>query len=242
MFRRRRDSEGTRDADDELVDREQPAEDAEPPAPMRPQGPWDEQDVPDDDVPRLDIGSLRVPVSPAIEVRLELDEGNQVVGATFVVGASAMQVNVFAAPKTTGIWADVRAELLASLRESGGGADEADGPFGPELRARLVQPGGAPAQPARFVGVDGPRWFLRGVFTGPAANDPDQARPLDAAMRQVVVVRGKEAMAPRDGLPLRLPREAQASGGEDEGVQPEGTPASDQLRPFERGPEITERR
>jgi hypothetical protein len=91
-------------------------------------------------------------------------------------------------------------------------------------------------QPARFLGVDGPRWFLRGLMTGVGATDQVQARHLEDAFRGIVVVRGGEAMAPRDLLPLRLPREAQQ----------QLTEAAEQQRPtldmLERGPEITETR
>ena len=52
---------------------------------------------------------------------------------------------------------------------------EVDGPFGTELRARVPAEGPAGQQPqlapARFLGVDGPRWFLRGLVTGPAATE-----------------------------------------------------------------------
>jgi hypothetical protein len=51
-------------------------------------------------------------------------------------------------------------------------------------------------------------------------------------VRDVVVVRGGEAMAPRELLPLRLPDAAAAPAPEPEGRPP--------LDPFERGPEITE--
>ncbi len=57
----------------------------------------------------------------------------------------------------------------------------------------------------RFIGVDGPRWFLRGLFQGRAAVDAAAAGPLVAAIRQSVVVRDKEARPVREPLPLRLP-------------------------------------
>ena len=63
-------------------------------------------------------------------------------------------------------------------------------------------------QAARFIGVDGPRWFLRGLLTGPAATDTLQAKRLEELFRGIVVVRGGDAMAPRNALPLHLPREA----------------------------------
>ena len=138
------------------------------------------------------------------------------------------------------------------MTSSGGSAEEADGPFGRELRARIPAPDSSGAlQPARFLGVDGPRWFLRGLFTGAASTDPQQARVLEDVFRHVVVVRGGEAMAPRELLPLKLPREAlqqlegqQAEGEPGDAGATDGAaePAKPTLEMLERGPEITETR
>jgi hypothetical protein len=87
----------------------------------------------------------------------------------------------------------------------------------------------------RFVGVDGPRWFLRGLFSGAAARETAAAAPLEAVLRACVVVRGNDPMAPGDPLPLHVPTEI-----------PEGMQQNDddggrrRLPPPERGPEITE--
>ena len=70
-------------------------------------------------------------------------------------------------------------------------------------------------------------------MSGPAATDPVQAAPFEHLFRSVIVVRGKDAMAPRDPLPLRLPTDAVIQGGPEQ-------PEEDPLNPFERGPEITE--
>jgi len=61
---------------------------------------------------------------------------------------------------------------------------------------------------SRFTGIDGPRWFLRAVFHGPAAYEPESAGPLEGLVRDVIVVRGGEAMAPRELLALKLPQGA----------------------------------
>jgi hypothetical protein len=106
--------------------------------------------------------------------------------------------------------------------------------------------------PVRFVGIDGPRWFLRGLFSGPATMDPAAAAPLEALIRQVVVVRGDHPVPPRELLELRLPPEAaqelaeqqaaaaQLPGGQQQGGQQQG--GNDPFNPFERGPEFTETR
>ena len=189
-----------------------------------------------------------------MELRLEIDEAaNQVVGATAVIGDSAVQLQAFAAPKTMGIWDDIRAEIAESILAQGGTADEARGPFGTELRTRMPSagPDGRTVfAPARFAGVDGPRWFLRAVFSGRAAIEDEAAAPLLEVVRSTVVVRGDGAMAPREMLVLKLPEQVEVSetnGSEadgssvDDGVDaPRPAGNVDDLKPFERGPEITE--
>jgi hypothetical protein len=206
----------------------------------RPQGPWDVGDAPELEHQRLDLGGLLVPVLPDTDVRLEVSPDGEVVAATLVHGESAVQVNAFAAPKTEGIWDEVRAEIREALNSTGGQAQDADGLLGVELRAAVPTevPGqGVVLAPARFVGVDGPRWFLRGLVTGPAAVDDAAAVPLLEALKQVAVVRGNDPMAVRDPLPLVLPDDAVAAVGEQTGEQT-GEPAPLQMP--ERGPEITE--
>jgi hypothetical protein len=62
----------------------------------------------------------------------------------------------------------------------------------------------------RFVGVEGPRWFLRGLFLGLAA-EPGGSPEVEQVFRDIVVVRGAEAMPPGEALPMRLPTQAEPS-------------------------------
>ncbi len=230
VFRRRKNEEA-----EEVVEAPEVVDESTPEL-ARPQGPWDHADAPEDEVNRIDLGGLQVPVPSETEVRVDVSPEGEVVAATLVRGATAMQVNAFAAPRRAGIWGEVRDEIAGSLRETGGQAENADGPYGLELHAQVPAEGGF--APARFLGVDGPRWFLRALITGPGATDPSVAEPLLTALKDVVVVRGGEAMAVRDPLPLRLPKEvtaAAAASAEEEGEQ-DAAP----LPPPERGPEITE--
>jgi hypothetical protein len=205
--------------------------------------PLDETEAGSDDVlPRIDLGGLRVPVLPGTEVRVELNEAQFPIAATIVHGPSSLQVLAFAAPRNSGIWEEVRAEIAESVRADGGQVDEVDAGFGPELRTRVrgeVQ-GKASEQVLRFVGFDGPRWFVRGVFSGPAATHPAQASVLETVLTSIVVVRGTDPMAPRDPLPLRLPKEALAAA---DPAAAEAAAAEDARPKFElpkRGREITE--
>ena len=246
LFRRKNRADDVEETDDDAVGAEaadeEEQEESPAGAPARPQGPWDEADAPDDDVQRIDLGGLKVPVPPQTEVRVEVSPEGQVVAATLVKGQSAMQISAFAAPRTEGIWFEVREEISTALREGGGQAEEVDGPLGVELRAAVPTdvPGrGRMLAPARFVGVDGPRWFLRAMLTGPAATDTAVSGELEQALRSVVVVRGTDPMAVRDPLPLRLPRDVQEAAAQQAAAQQDaqGRPAPSVP---ERGPEITE--
>lgn len=179
----------------------------------RPQGPWDGGEVEDGDG-RLDMGALRIRGSDGLQMQVQMDEKTGVVSmVTLSAEGGAVQVQAFAAPRSSGIWSDVRAQLISSINSSGGLVEESVGEFGPELQAKVPGPGGQ-LQAARFVGVDGPRWFLRGLFLGSAAEAGSNAT-LEAVFRDVVVVRGDGAMAPGEALPLRLPDGAQATRADD---------------------------
>src|SRR5690625_7849163 len=88
----------------------------------------------------------------------------QIVAASVSAAGSALQLQAVAAPRSGGLWDELRPEIAASVEKQGGTADEVDGPFGREILARLpvtTQDGRMGHRPARFIGVDGPRWFLR---------------------------------------------------------------------------------
>ncbi|MCR6494257.1 DUF3710 domain-containing protein [Cellulomonas sp. P24] len=206
--------------------------------PERDHGPWDVSEV-DGLGTRVDLGSIWLPGVVGMELRMEIDKATEVVSAAAVnLDGSALQVQAFAAPRTEGIWDEIREEIAESIVKQGGSADDLPGPFGRELLARLpvrTEEGRTGHRPARFVGADGPRWFLRGVITGRAAVDPEAARALEAVFADIVVDRGQEARAPRDLLALRLPGQSAPVVPQD----PEARQASD-LDLLRRGPEITE--
>ena len=238
----------------------EPEPPAPPPAPKseRPDGPWDISEVEDPHSGRVDLGALLVPAAPGGQLRVDVDKASgQVVAATIVVGDSGLQLQAFAAPRSEGVWPEIRAELLAGITSQRGAAQEVEGPFGTELHARVpvaLPEGKAGFQPLRFLGVDGPRWFLRGVLSGRAALDPTTAGDLESLFRAVVVVRGSEAKPPREPLALILPAGAQPVGGQaagpgsagrpgdPESATPQDAPEDPELNPFARGPEITELR
>ena len=246
MFRRR--NKGQSDIEpDVAVDTEETADDSveevdeTPRTPVRADGPFDADDVPNDGLVRLDLGGLRVPATDGMELRLELDEnGENVQAVTIMQGDSSLQLMAFAAPRTEGIWDDVREEIRKSLA-SQGLVDTVEGSFGAELHATLTiaTPQGTTAmQPVRFVGVNGPRWFVRGLFAGAASREGAAAESLEAVLRATVVVRGYDPMAPGDPLPLHVPGEVPQ--GIDASDDDDATPDRPPLSMPARGPEITE--
>lgn len=170
-------------------------------------GPFDEADVAAaEELQRLDLGSLLIPAETGLEIRVEVAEEGQVAAVTLVNEVGQMQLGVFAAPRREGIWDEIRAEIKGSISQQGGTVNEQDGEFGPELSGKLPAQNGI--TPVRFIGVDGPRWFLRAMLAGGPATDEELAKPFLQTLRQVVVVRGTEPLPVRDPVPLVLPREA----------------------------------
>ncbi len=196
-------------------------------------GPWDESQVDfSDGVERLDLGGLMVTATPGVDVQVQVDESTgKVALLTFARPDGAVQVQPYAAPRSGGLWETVRPQIKSSINQGGGLVEEADGAFGIELRAQVKSGDGAGAlQPARFVGIDGPRWFLRAVFLGAAAKPGETTNVLEAMVRRLVVVRGAEAMPVGAPIPLQLPS-TDAPGAQTDKQVPS---------PFQRGPEITE--
>ena len=189
--------------------------------------------------PKIDLGSLILTAVPGSELRLQVaEETGEIVSAMLVIEtvvdegfaklspveplasaikkpqsySSALELGAYAAPRSGGLWAELRDEISQSATEAGGTASIGEGPFGVELR-RLIPvttPDGEEGyQPSRMWVAEGPRWLLRGIVYGQAAIEDDIDSPVVAdvlsAFRQVIVRRGDEPMAPGDLLPLTMP-------------------------------------
>jgi hypothetical protein len=195
-------------------------------------GPWDISEIDDlestEGRPRIDLGSIVLTGVPGSELRLQVaEETNQIISAMLVIetivvspdGAgpesysSALELGAYAAPRSGGLWAELRDDISASAAAEGGSASMAEGPFGVELRRLMpvTTPDGEQGyQPSRMWVAEGPRWLLRGIVYGQAALEEGLESPVAemlTAFRNVVVRRGDEAMAPGDLLPLTMPQD-----------------------------------
>ncbi|HEY0260444.1 MAG TPA: DUF3710 domain-containing protein [Lacisediminihabitans sp.] len=194
---------------------EEPEQVKSAPADRATEGPLDESEA-NAVRPYVDLGGVKVLPRDGLQLRLEVEEGSQrVVAVGLDYAGSTLQVQPFAAPRSSGLWHEIREQIADQIAKQGGTTKLVDGPFGPELLAEI--PAAVAGQPgstrlARFIGVDGPRWFLRGVIAGEGAVNPEAAEKIEELFRSVVVVRGKTPMPPRDLIPLHMPKTAAEPG------------------------------
>lgn len=200
------------------------------------EGPFDGDDFEDHDG-YLDLGALLIKPVPGLQLRLEVEEATQrVIAVALEIGGSRMQLQVFAAPKTDDLWPGISTQIATGIADQGGETETVSGRFGNELLARVPQqaPDGRKGYVVlRFLGVDGPRWFLRAVIGGAALTDATESKAMEDALAQVVVVRGDTPMPPTELLALTVPSGALAR------TEPEADEESEDTERPERGPEIT---
>lgn len=177
------------------------------PADRAEQGPFDVSEVPGMR-PYVDLGSIKVPPREGLQMRIDVDEqAKRIVAVSLDCEGSTLQVQAFSAPKSTGLWHEVRRQVTALLTKQGAQFAEREGFIGPEIvtSMRVPEERGGGVTGVRFIGVDGPRWMLRGSITGKAASDADAARVVEELFRELVVVRGEMPMPPNELLPMKVP-------------------------------------
>lgn len=190
---------------------EVPGQSKSAPADRASAGPFDDSEA-NAVRPYVDLGGVKIVPREGLHLRLEVEEASKrVVAVGLDYAGSTLQVQPFAAPRSTGLWHEIRQQISEQIAKQGGTTKLTAGPFGPELLAEI--PAVADGQPgtrrlARFIGVDGPRWFLRGVIAGDGIVNPEAAVKIEELFRSIVVVRGATPMPPRDLIPLSIPKSA----------------------------------
>lgn len=177
-------------------------------------GPFDLSEVPTIR-PYIDLGGIKVAPREGLQMRLEVDERAQrVVAASIEYRDSLLQVQAFSAPKSRGLWHEIRAQLVEQLDEQGAESRVEEGPLGPELVTASVVPAeqGGGSRVVRFIGVDGPRWILRGVILGEAAEDDAARETVLEIFREIVVVRGEAPMPPGELIAMHVPAGVDVGG------------------------------
>jgi hypothetical protein len=159
-------------------------------------------------VPYLDFGSIRIAPKQDLQIRADIEESTKrMIALTIEKAGHRIQLQAFASSKAAGIWGDTMAAIESGISAQGGNCERLDGLLGPELRAQVTieEKGEKIFRESRFIGVDGPRWFLRGVLSGPELYLQSNYEALVEIFRATAVSRGNIAMPPGELLPLTLP-------------------------------------
>ncbi|MEY4409368.1 MAG: hypothetical protein RLZ65_705 [Actinomycetota bacterium] len=158
--------------------------------------------------PYLDFGSLRISPMAGVTIKADVDDqSKRIVSLSLELDGHRLQVQAFAATKSDGLWEYTMNAIAKGIAEQNGLAEVIQGVLGPELRVQtsVTENGNRFLRESRFIGVDGPRWFLRGVLTGPEIYQPDTYLKLIGLYRSVAVNRGDSALPPGELLPITLP-------------------------------------
>jgi hypothetical protein len=163
-------------------------------------GPYDSED---DDVDQveggLEFGALRVPMPARAQLQVEQGSSELLRAVHVLVPSGRVSLSALAAPRSAPLWRGLAREIAGSLGGDGARVWAEWGPWGREVMA------GSKGALSRFVGVDGPRWMLYGVATGPADGAEELAETLREMVRGTVVTRGPDPLPVKTVLPLRLP-------------------------------------
>lgn len=148
---------------------------------------------------RIDFGSLRIPIPARAQLQVEKGNGDLLRAVHVLVPSGRVSLSALAAPRTNPLWRGLAGEIGESLSGDGARVRAEWGEWGREVEAA------SNGAISRFIGVDGPRWMLYGVATGPADGAQDLALVLREMMRGTVVFRGPDPLPVKTVLPLRLP-------------------------------------
>jgi len=157
----------------------------------------------------LDLGCLLVPLLPDLEVQVDVDStSHEIVSISLVLPHSIAAIQVFAAATNEEAWTQVRDGITTGLAEQHIETRVVLGRFGTEVHCVMPtqdEHGMTIAQSVRFVGIDGPRWFLRATIGGDAALFAQASTEMDDLLGMLEVVRGEHAAPPGERLSFVLP-------------------------------------
>lgn len=193
---------------------------------------------------RVDFGSLRIPIPARAQLQVEKGSGELLRAVHVLVPSGRVSLSALAAPRSNPLWRGLSGEIADSLSVDGARVRTQWGEWGREVEA------GSNGALSRFIGVDGPRWMLYGVATGPADGALELAEVLREMMRKTVVYRGQDPLPVKTVLPLRLPEHLEenverardvsaqrpaGSKGAPRSGRPGDTDGSGRSRPAQRG-------
>ena len=170
-----------------------------------PDGPFDVDEFDDAavvTVGRHDLGSVLIPENDAAELAIEVNQQGVPTMVWMVTPNGRYNITAYAAPKTGNLWREVVTEIAESLRNDSAQVSVEDGPWGREVVGVMTK--GPEPVVMRFVGVDGPRWMVRGAAIGTPESAAAIAEEVRNALADTVVRRGDTPQPVRAMLNLQL--------------------------------------
>lgn len=150
---------------------------------------------------RVDFGSLRMAIPARAQLQVEKGSKDLLRAVHVLVPSGRVSLSALAAPRSNPLWRALAGEIAESLGKDGADVRVEWGEWGREVQAA------SNGALSRFVGVDGPRWMLYGVATGPEQDASELAEVLREMVRGTVVMRGPDPLPVKTVLPLRLPEQ-----------------------------------
>ena len=166
-----------------------------------------------DAVGRLNFESIRVPMPDGARLQIEKLPDGRLKAVHVMVECGRLSVSALAAPKTGRLWPELADEVARSLQKDGARVRVEPGMWGREVVAWAGE------AKSRFVGVDGQRWMLYGISTGPATQADEAADILRGHDPRHDRGAGIQAVPSSDGAPAEpagAPRSAAGTAGGDE--------------------------
>ena len=140
----------------------------------------------------VDMGSILFPAVQGMQLRTQVaDDGTTVLQILVVLGNSGIQMSVAAAPRSGGVWEELREEIRK-------GDMPMQMPDGRSATSRM-----------RIIGREGDRWFARIDILGPAAATAEAGTDIEKVIDRIVVRRDDHPRTRLELLPVHLPAGAQ---------------------------------
>ena len=157
----------------------------------------------------VDMGSILFPAVPGMQLRTQLaDDGSTVLQILVVLGNSGVQMSVAAAPRSGGVWDEVREEIRSGFASQGASVTDVESRYGDELLVDMpmrMPDGRSGTSRMRIIGREGDRWFARIDVLGPAAASPEAGAHIEKVIDRIVVRRDKHPRTRLELLPLHVP-------------------------------------
>ena len=150
----------------------------------------------------VDMGAILLPSRPGMQLRTQVaDDGTTVLQILVVLGNSGIQMSVAAAPRSGGVWDELRDEIRAGFEKQGAKVADIRTRYGAELLVDTSR--------MRILGREGDRWFARIDIIGPAAANAESGLEIEKVIDRIVIRRDEQPRTRLELLPVHLPAGAQ---------------------------------